>query len=311
MIKGLTSWFVLLVSYMVMVVSPNLQAAEYGEIPGKWSLDTHGFRNKFIPNPGYGKGVYAVMRLNSDVVLALDTDGEGFAECRKIHDGQGDAQPIPYPNCGPAGPMCTAYPYRCNSELSKPLFIETNVRPTTSERLKWSNSNNPIPAFQPIKNSVAGISPFYFERSCSPKALNGKTLFHGAWLTGPNEYQRGADESYPASVYDHYGRALYFREASEINFLSEPSLDFAEPSAFEPAKKDKYEWEGESLTAPLHDQPQYYPFHKIYTVPGGYWLEIDWLSDFEGAGATTHTLILQLINGKITEFTSAQQTRMY
>lgn len=309
--KGLTTWLILFGGFMFAVNSPSLQAAEYGKVPGKWTLDEKGFRDKFVPNPGYGKGVYAVQGISADVVLAIDTEGEGFAECRKISEGQGVAQPVPDPNCSPAGPRCTAFPYKCSSELSKPLFIETNVRPTTSERLKWSNSINATPAFKLIKNPAQGIRPFYFERSCSPKALNGKILFHGAWLTGPNEFQRGADESYPASVYNHYGRALYFREASGIKFLSEPSIDFGEASAFEPATKDKYEWEGEPSSAPLHDQPQYYPFRKIYTVPEGYWLEIDWLADFEGAGATTHTLILQVINGKISEFVSAEQTRMY
>jgi hypothetical protein len=309
--KGLASWFVLLGSFTFAVNSPSLQAAEYGQIPGKWTLNKQGFRDKFVPNPGYGKGVYAVRGISADEVLALDTDGKGFAECRKISGGTDTAQPIPEPNCSPAGPRCTAFPYKCSSELSKPLFIETNIRPTASERLIWANSASPAPAFKPIINPAQGIRPFYFERSCRPKLLDGKTLLHGAWLTGPNKFQPEADESYPTSVYDHFGRALYIREASGIKFLSGPSLDFGEASAFEPAITDKYQWEGEPASAMHHDQPQYYPFHKMYTVPGGYWLEIDWLADFEGAGAVTHTLILQIIDGKVSEFTSAQQTRMY
>jgi len=283
----------------------------YGQVPGKWSLDKHGFRDKFVPTSGYGNGVYAVKGLYDDILLALDTDGEGFAECRIVSGERGVAQPIPDSNCNPHGPICTAFPYKCSSELARPLFIATNTRPTSSERLKWVNSINPTPAFKPIKIPAGGLLPLYFERFSKPKALNGKHLFHGAWLSGPNEFQPSADESYPTSVYEHYGRALYFREASGIKFLSKPSLNFGEASAFEPAMKDKYQWEGEPLSAPLHDQPQYYPFHKIYTVPGGYWLEIDWLSDFEGAGATIHTLILQVIKGEISQFTSAQQTRMY
>jgi len=314
--KGLTGWLVLLGSIMFVASSP-LHAGEgppataYGNVPGKWSLNEKGFRDKFVPTLGYGNGVYAVEGISADVVLALDTDGESFAECRKISGGQGEAQAIPNPNCGPAGPRCTAFPYKCSVELSKPLFIETNIRPTTSERLKWAKSADPAPAFKSINDPAKGISPFYFERYCKPKALNGKILFHGAWLTGPNKSKPGLDESYPASVYDHYGRALYFREVSGIKFLSEPSVDFGEASAFEPASKNEYRWEGEAWSDKLHEQPQYYPFNKIYTVPGGFWLEIDWDSDFEGAGVTTHTMILKMTDEKFSEFISAFQTRMY
>jgi hypothetical protein len=315
--KGLTGWFVLFGSFLCAFNSPYLHANEarsaavYGKVPGKWSHDEKGFRDKFVPTSGYGNGVYAVQGINADWVLALDTDGDGFAECRKIPAGQGTAQPVPDPNCGPQGPRCTAYPYKCSSEMARPLFIETNVRPTTSERLTWSNSNNPVPAFKPIGNPPKGTRPFYFERSCRPKALDGKILFHGAWLTGPNEFHPKADESFPASVYDHYGRALYFRETPGIKFLSEPAINFGEASAFEPAMKNGYRWEGEIWSDKLHDQPQYYPFNKIYTVPGGFLLEIDWEADFEGAGAAMNTLILQVIDGKVSEFTSAQQIRMY
>lgn len=318
MSKGLTKWLVLFWSLMLALVNPpSLQASEarpdavYGEVPGKWTLDEKGHRDKFVPTSGYGKGVYAVQGINADWVLALDTDGEGFAECRKIPEGQGAALPIPNPNCGPQGPRCTAYPYKCSSEMSRPLFIETNVRPTTGERLKWFNSTKPEPAFKPIGNPAKEIRPFYFERSSRPKALAGKILFHGAWLTGPNEFHPKADESFPASVYDHYGRALYFRETSGIKFLSEPAIDLGEASAFEPAMKDGYRWAGETWADKLHDQPQYYPFNKIYTVSGGFWLEIDWEADVEGAGAILNTLILQVIDGKVSEFTSAQLIRMY
>jgi hypothetical protein len=318
MSNGLTKWHVVFLSLMFALVNmPPLQASEarpaavYGEVPGKWTLNEKGHRDKFVPTSGYGKGVYAVQGINADWVLALDTDGEGFAECRRIPEGQGAAQPISNPNCGPQGPRCTAYPYKCSSELTRPLFIETNVRPTTSERLKWSNSINPSPAFKLIGTPAKEIRPFYFERSCKPNALAGAILFHGAWLSGPNEFHPGADESFPASVYDHYGRALYFRETPGIKLLSEPAIDFGEASAFERVVKGEYQWVGEPESTPFHDQPQYYPFHKIYTVPGGFWLEIDWEADFEGAGASTDTLILQVIDGKISEFTSAQRIRMY
>lgn len=311
-------WVHLLLGLMIACANPAISqageakpAAVYGEVPGKWSLNEHGHRDKYIPVSGYGHGVYAAQGINADWVLALDTDGDGFAECRKIPEGEGTAHPIPNPACSPQGPRCTAYPYKCSAELTRPLFIETDVRPITGERLKWSESINPVPAFDPAGKPAKDISPFYFERSSKPNALSGKILFHGAWLSGPNEFHRGPDESFPASVYDHYGQALYIRDASGIRFLSKPDVNFGEASAFEPASKDGYRWEGETWKDKLHDQPQYYPFHKIYTVPGGFWLEVDWEADFEGAGASTHTLILQVIDGKFSEFTSAQRTRMY
>jgi len=316
--KGLTRWLVLSVIFMFCLfnllylqASVANAAGVYGQVPGKWSLNKKGFRDEFVPTFGYGKGVYAVKGLYADVLLALDTDGEGFAECKRVSEGHDVAQPIPDPSCGPQGPICTSLPYKCSSELVRPLFIATNIMPSSSERLRWTNSDNPTPAFKPLKTPAKGIRSFYFERSSKPRALEGKTLFHGAWLSGPNEFNPGADESYPTSVYDHYGRALYFRETSGIKFLTEPSIDFIEASVFEPVMKDKYQWKGAAGSTTYHDQPQYYPFNKIYTVPGGYWLEIDWLADFEGAGATTHTLILQIIDGKVSVLATAQETRMY
>lgn len=316
MANGITRWIVLFWGAM-LANSPCLYAGErppaavYGTVPGSWTHNEKGFADKFVPAPGYGKGVYAVQGLHANVVLALDTDGEGFAECRKISGGEGTAQPIPNPACGPAGPACTAYPYQCSSELSRPLFIETDIRPTASERLHWTDSSRPSPAFRPLVSPAKGAKPFYFERSCRPKAFAGRVLFHGAWLAGPEEFRPGPDESVPASIYEHYGRALYFREASGIKFLSEPSITLGEASAFEPVPRGSYQWEGEPESAPRHAQPQYYAIHKLYTVQGGYWLEIDWQADFEGAGVSMNTLILRVQNGKVSEFASAQQVKMY
>lgn len=317
MCNGLTSRKVLVGILFFFISSPSLHAGDssplavYGEVPGKWSFTDKGHRDKFVPVFGYGNGVYAVPFIHTDLILVLDTDGEGFAECRAITEGQGSALPIPIPDCGPQGPRCTAYPYKCSSELKKPLFIDTNIRPTTSERLQWSESNSPSPAFEPIGKLENNISPFYFERSSKPTALAGKVLLHGAWLTGPNKFHPGADESYPASTYVHYGQALYVRDASGTKFLSAPAINLGEASAFEPASKEGYQWEGETWKDKLHERPQHYPFNKIYTVPGGLWLEIDWEADFEGAGSSTNTMILQVIDGKVSEYTLAQKTRMY
>jgi hypothetical protein len=177
--------------------------------------------------------------------------------------------------------------------------------------LEWSDSQNPTPAFKPIGNPPKGAEIFYFERSCAPKALAGKRLFHGAWLSGPKEFNPEGDESYPASVYDHYGRALYFREATGVKFLSEPTSELGEASAFEPVAKGNFRWAGESDSAAFHDQPQFYSFHKIYMVPGGFWLEIDWEADHEGAGASTNTILLQVIGGKASQLATAYKIRMY
>lgn len=194
--KNRSSLLLSLAGFMFVYSSTSLYAgAEYGNVPGKWALNNHGFRDKFIPVSGYGNGVYAVEGIFNDVVLALDTNGEGFAECRKVTKEQGLAQPIPIQNCEPTGPGCTAYPYKCSSELLKPIFIETNIRPTSSERLNWKDSINPLPAFIPLISSLNGKPPFYFERSCKPKALAGKILYHGAWITGPKNFQPGPDES--------------------------------------------------------------------------------------------------------------------
>lgn len=320
--KDFAGRFVLLLGVMLTAIAPCLLSGEvmaatvYGSVPGKWTLNEKGFRNIFVPEPGYGHGVYAVKGMSADVVLALDTDGEGFAECKKISAGQGLAQPIADSSCFPKGVGCTFFPYQCSSELVKPIFIDTEVRPTSSERLTWLNSTKPIPAFKPIQNTSSSTPPFYFERSCNPAALKGKVLFQGAWLIGPNDFHRGIDGSFPASVYEHFGRALYFREDGGIKFLATPSLDFGEASAFEPAVKYTYQDDatgGTTLHAEPQDHPksQQYPFRKIYTVPGGYWLEIDWDEDFEGAGVRTNTLILQVINGEISTFTTAEGIRMY
>ena len=103
--------------------------AEVGVLPGHWALDAQGFRSEFLPDSGFGHGVYAVP-LAADTLVAFDLGSPATTRCWRI-----DPSPFTF-----SYDSRRHYRFRREDHWDSRdvLFVrDRRLRPTRCERLEW------------------------------------------------------------------------------------------------------------------------------------------------------------------------------
>lgn len=154
-------------------IGDELQAAAFGAVPGHWSLNSHGFRDQWQPDAGYGPGIYAVP-LGADELLAFDMDSATTAMCSRIDSKPFTLQYDSRPH----------YRFRCDGawDSRDVIFVAgTSVVPRQGEKLEWHPSSA---SMLKLSSSNNGDAVHRYTATASPQLLHGDVLVSSAWFSG-------------------------------------------------------------------------------------------------------------------------------
>jgi hypothetical protein len=265
-----------------------------GQIPGHWALSKQGFRDRFLPDSGYGNGVYSVP-LHVPTLLAFNMDSGECVPCALVKG----AKPVSrHVNGGESSYACGGFSERRAFFLASAESVGPGMDPG------WVESREPAPRFQ-VSN--AREAPIHFHEWITTKEISpGKRLACGAWFEGayPPEkaYNELRGDTVDVADYVILDRAIYLigtEGQAEYLFRSDQPSEAWE-STFELAFLPADYSELESAR-----------FSQIHRVRGGFWLRVKVTRDFEGAGAEEGILLLECRTGGCQLLAGATEVRMY
>ncbi len=249
-----------------------------GTIPGHWGLNGKGFRDQFLPDPGFGSGVYSVP-LDVPVTLAFDLDSVNCVPCALVvgreHQSESDSR--------------RRNAYKCLPGLhgGQAFFMASAESVLGAEDPVWVESKKSSPRFPAPGTRGKGL--FFHEWITAREVSPGKRLACGAWIEGvyppKGEYSEEYGDTIAAGSYVIRDRAIYLvRSGNELEYL----LQDARPvesgrSTFELA-----------FLPPHYSDLENVGFSYIYRVPEGYWLRVNFSRSIEGAGADEGMFLLEL-----------------
>jgi hypothetical protein len=266
-----------------------------GEVPGHWSLTKQGFRNQYLPDSGFGNGVFSVP-LDAPAVLAFDLDSVNCVPCvlvkKSEHQLRSDSRHRNSYACGPGMSQRRAF------FLASVESVGAGVDPG------WVESKEQAPRF-PVSASPG--TPLHFHEWITTKEIApGKRLACGAWFEGAyppkKEYSEVRGDTVDVADYIIRDRAIYL-----IGTENQPEYLFrsCEPSE---AWKSTFEL---AFLPPNYSELERVRFAQIYSVREGFWLRANVVRDFEGAGAEEGILLLEFRNGQYRLLAGATEVRMY
>ena len=278
--------------------------AEFGEIPGHFALNTSGFRGEFVPDSGFGAGVYAVP-LDADRLLAFDLESPACAYCPRI-----DSRPFISPRNSR-----TYYRFQCEAwwPTRNPLFVDTDrPRPTEGELLEWQTWAGDSAADRGLGG--ARVAPHRFSAIARPHLLKGRSLIASASYSGryppAKEYDELRGDSLSFGHYQLRSRILRLgdsagrpvetwfesREAKEVDGRDGTQDSDGLEWAFLP--EDASEKTGARFTV-------------LFATPGGYLLVLSRTRDQEGAGSEEIAEIFSHERGQWMRRAAPKRTWMY
>src|SRR6266850_294572 len=144
-----------------------------GEIPGHWSLGSKGFRDQYVPDAGFGNGVYSVP-LDAPTTLGFALDSTSCAPCAIL---RGREHQLP-------NDSRHRNAYKCMPGLqgARALFMASTESTLGSEDPGWVEAERPAPRF-PVSGS-RGKDLFFHEWITTKEIVPGKRLACGAWIEG-------------------------------------------------------------------------------------------------------------------------------
>lgn len=271
----------------------ELPRAEFGRTPGHFTPDRNGFRHKFVPDSGFGDGVYAVP-IDADRLLALDLDSAVTRYCTRI-----DPKPFTFPH-----DTRGHYRFRCDAALapSEPLFVATDqLRPIRGEALEWRD----WPEDSAVRLTGHGGLHRYVA-TAQPALLNGLLLITTATFSGRypplKEFDELREDSITFGHYEVRDRVLYVGRSvgrSVRTWLEAPEVK---------AVEDGLEWAFLPGDASEKTDAR---FKTLFTTPNGYLLVLRKTRDHEGSGFDETVDIFSFESGRWRRRATAERTWMY
>lgn len=241
----------------------------FGVIPGRWQTDARGFRGAFLPDSGFGDGVYAVP-LDADTLLAFDLDSPATTRCRRV-----GSEPVTFPFDSRAFHRC-----RCEERWNarNVLFAaDRHLQPSEGERLAWTRAWGDTSAIGAV--SGGGLAVHRYAAVARPRLLNGRALIAEAVFSGryppSREYDALREDSVAVGHYRVLSRGLRLEgdagAPAEIWFRSTDPEEVAAGLDWAFLPSDASERIGALFTT-------------LYQIPGGHLLMLVHATDHEGAG---------------------------
>lgn len=266
-----------------------------GEVPGHWGLTSKGFRDQFLPDDGFGKGVFSVP-MDAPAALAFDLDSISCVPCALVkgraHQSDNDSR------------LRNAYKCEPGLQGRQAFFMASAESVFGAEDPGWAESKRRTPRFKMTGTSVR--APFFHEWISSKEIAPGERLACGAWIEGvyppKGEYSEEYGDTIAAGTYVIRDRAIYLVVAgSDIQYLfrSEQPIESGK-STFELA-----------FLPPRYSDLENVDFSHLYRVRGGFWLRVNFSRSFEGAGADEGMFILDLRKDRPQLLAGDTAIRMY
>lgn len=265
-----------------------------GDVPGHWSLTEQGFRNEYMPDSGFGNGVFSVL-LSAPAAIAFDLDSVACVPCTRMEGREHT----------PKGCVGHWNAYQCRPGIRgrRVFFMASQELPGSGFDPGWVVSKR-APRFQVASRSSRHIH--FSEWITTRDVVPGKRLACAAWFEGPYPPLKGYNEVRGDTTdlpdYVIRDRAIYLvgsNDEPEYLLRSSESIDM---------------WDGTFELAFLpqdHSELEDFRFSYIYPVPGGFWLRVNANRDFEGAGADEGVLLLEFVHGRQRVLAAASNIRMY
>ncbi len=266
-----------------------------GRVPGHWSLTKQGFRNQFLPDSGFGNGVFSVP-LDAPAVLAFDLDSVNCVPCVLVngseHQLKGDSRHRSSYACRPGLPERGAF------------FLASEEPVGAGLDPGWIETEGQAPRFPAPASPRA---PLHFHEWITAKEIvPGRRLACGAWFEGAyppkKEYNEVRGDTVDDADYVIRDRAIYLiGSENQPEYLlrsSDPTESWQ--STFELA-----------FLPPDYSELESVRFAQIYSIRGGFWLRVNISRDIEGAGADEGILLLEFRDGQYRLLAGATEVRMY
>ena len=266
-----------------------------GIVPGHWSLTKQGFRNEYLPDSGFGRGVFSVP-LKAPVAIAFRMDSAGCVPCELVEKS---AHQFPYDSRH-------RYAYRCGSmppDVDRALFVATGEPVPRGFDPGWVESQDEHPRYSapPSKRPLR-----FHEWVTTWEVLPGKRLGCGAWFEGEypprKDYDEVRGDTVDVADYVLRERSIYLLGAS-----GSPEYLFRTRDGRE-AWKSTFEL---AFLPSDYSELERVRFSYVYPVRGGFWLRIAFSRDFEGAGVDEGIYLLELRDAGCRLLAGASETRMY
>lgn len=249
-----------------------------GEVPGHWGLTGQGFRDQFLPDPGFGKGVYSVP-LSAPRTLGFDLDSVNCVPCERVpgreHQSNGDSR--------------RRNAYKCLPGLhgNQAFFMASAESVAGAADPVWVESKKRTPRFPASGPTVRNL--FFHEWITAKEVAPGKRLACGAWIEGTyppkGEYSEEYGDTIAAGNYVIRDRAIYFVQIeNELKYLFRDSR---------PVESGKSTFESAFLP-PHYSDLESAGFSYVYRVPGALWLRTNFSRSIEGAGADEGMFLIEL-----------------
>jgi len=257
-------------------LKPVLDSA-IGTFPGHWSLTTQGFRDRYVPDEGFGNGAYAVPRLDAPVVLGFDLDSIACSTCKLMPRGERSAPGVSR--------------YQCEAGLQgrRIFFMESGERVLGSDDVAWIESKAPNPPFKVSGDHRGRL--FFHEWVSSREIAPGQKLACGAWIEGDyppkGEYSEEYEDTLAIGEYVIRDRAIYLTGKDKVVYLFQDHT---------PVESSAATFESAFLPTRYSDLENV-SLSYIYRIPGGFWLRINLVRNHEGAGAYQGMFILEFKDG--------------
>ncbi len=266
-----------------------------GEIPGHWSLASQGFRDQYLPDTGFGDGVFSVP-LGAPAALGFDLDSVNCVPCalvdRPAHQLQRDSR------------HRNAYKCRPGLQGRRVFFMASAESVIGAEDPVWSEAMEPTPRFR--VSGRRGEDLFFHEWITAKEIAPGKRLACGAWIEGEyppkGEYIEVYEDTLALGEYVIRDRAIYLiGEGNEPEYLLRES---------NPIESNKCTFERAFLPA-RYSELETVTFSYVYRIQGGFWLRVNFSRSFEGAGADEGMFLLEFGSGKPQLLAGDTSVRMY
>lgn len=266
-----------------------------GEVPGHWSLNKQGFRHQFLPDSGFGNGVFSVP-LSAPAALAFDLDSAVCVPCMRVEGSEHQLRTDPRHRNA----------YACGPGMSqrRAFFLASGESVGVGMDPGWVESKGQAPRF-PVTGSP-GTPLRFHEWITSKEVTPGKRLACGAWFEGAypprKEFNEVRGDTVDAADYIVRDRAIYLVDSG-----NRPEYLFRSSEPTE-AWKSTFEL---AFLPPDYSELERVGFAQIYKVAGGFWLRVNVVRDFEGAGAEEGIVLLEFRNGRYQLLAGATDVRMY
>jgi hypothetical protein len=281
------------VDFAGLEITPRVPST-IGEVPGHWSLTRQGFRNEYVPDSGFGKGVFSVP-FDVPQAIAFNLAGPACMPCVRI---EGRWHQLP-------NDTRTRYAYRCKPGIEdhRAFFLASGESLGVGNDPKWieSRAKPPFPPGLPRTDSL-----HFHESITTYDVLPGRRLACSAWFQGAyppiKAFNETRGDTTDLADYVILDRAIYLVDAKgRPEFLLRENRPLESGNAT--YERAFLPWDYSEL--------EQVRFSYVYAVNGGFWLRIDFSQDFEGAGAESGMLLIEFRNGASRLVAGASDIMMY